>query len=812
MNVKHSHTGAAVLFFVFIFAGGVFFDVRAQEDGAPQPFGECPELDQLKKRSAQIGGNAWNYHALWIYNRFVGIDQQGNSQNYGVHKKREETGISTGRELEGWSYSQRFGHICWGATCASEGEGNLQACDGTPHCTKPSHASPVYDVLDRQTFLNGRDDSFAEIDFEGREKICHERDVQGNPRYSPDPLTGRDEPVVKPCDEIPENQRGPAPTYCLYPLKGWMKIRALRNEGWVRLSGRIVGTTVPQELRDADGRVVNPGTFGEWENWKRNGQHLNCSDDDVFRANIKACSYRVVYDPSKKEFYGWAWNPLLEWIAFSGSTLFDTRAWKNKNWCDGPSCTEVSYDVQNKRSRWNTAYLGVWVRGLGGSFFARKGFSGINPPPGEFNTDYVLVTGRFAPDQDQKPLQAAVGDWEGRCDDSLIGGTESCGRIAAILKDKRKEEKNIDPNEIFDLARPTASKRDNRSAIKRGSLGVLDTAALLPSPPFVAGQPKKNAAGHKVTVVRDESDIFGASHNNPIYLHNTIYYHEGDLEIGIADDRSKRILLNGIQGSFDAAGTVVVKGNIIIRRPIEYEPISSGITAFSKLPSLAWVALEHQNDGATPPTDAIDPEEWKKGGNIVIDACIPPNDSYEARPRQGGVGETIYDRTFMWVEERDAQGKPVIDPITGEIKKKPNYTNAADAAFIDAMLTGNAIASVAGSFFAENTFVTGHGRGGDGQGDCTNLGLKFKTSIEKTVRDEDGNESVQLVDEEDEEARQLFTEMPLEIRGVVVARNILFDRVYRGVNRGSETIVNTGRMLVNPPPGIAEFVRSLPLW
>lgn len=811
MNVKRIHTGAAIIFFVFLFAGGVFFDVRAEEDGASS-LGECPEWDQLKKRSAQIGGNAWNYYTLWIYNRFAGADPQGNSQNYGVNKKKEEGGVSDGSELDGWSYSQRFGHICWGETCTSEGDGNLGACDGTPHCTEPSHTRDVYDALDRQTFLNDRDDSFAEIDFENREKICHERDARGNPRYSPDPLTGRDEPVVKPCSEIPEDRRGAAPAYCLYPLKGWMKIRSLRDEGWVRLSGRIVGATVPQELRDENGRVVNPGTFGEWENWKRDGAHLNCSDDVVFRANIKACSYRVVYDPSKKEFYGWAWNPLLQWIAFSGSTLFDTRAWKNKNWCDGPSCTEVSYDVQNKRSRWNTAYLGVWVRGLGGSFFARKGFSGINPPLGEFNADYLLVTGRFTRDSDQNAVQADVGNWEGRCDDSLIGSTEPCGRIATLFKDKRKDE-HINPNEIFDLARPTASQRDNRSAIKRGSLGVLDTEALFPAEPIVVGQSRKNAAGNMVTAIESENHIWQTQNIHSNTLNNGIYYYEGDLEIGTDDDRNKRIIPYGLPGN-SGAGTVVVKGNLIIRRPIEYDPRIEHMNSPSQLPSLAWVVLEHHNDRATPPTDAFDPEEWKKGGNIVIDACIPPNDSLEARPQQAVSGENIYDRTFTWEEERDVHGDPVIDPMTGETRKKPNYANDTDAKFVDDVLTGNAIASVAGSFFAENTFVTGHGRGGGSGADCANLGLKFKTSVEKTVEDQEGNESVQLVDEEEAvyRARQVFVEVPLEIRGIVVARNILFDRVYRGVNRGSETIVNTGRMLVNPPPGIAEFVRSLPLW
>jgi len=56
------------------------------------------------------------------------------------------------------------------------------------------------------------------------------------------------------------------------------------------------------------------------------------------------------------------------------------------------------------------------------------------------------------------------------------------------------------------------------------------------------------------------------------------------------------------------------------------------------------------------------------------------------------------------------------------------------------------------------------------------------------------------------------TEAPLKVNGVVVAKQFNFQRNYQGgVGQPSEQIVNDGRIIVNTPPGMNDFVASLPV-
>lgn len=55
------------------------------------------------------------------------------------------------------------------------------------------------------------------------------------------------------------------------------------------------------------------------------------------------------------------------------------------------------------------------------------------------------------------------------------------------------------------------------------------------------------------------------------------------------------------------------------------------------------------------------------------------------------------------------------------------------------------------------------------------------------------------------------TDQPLVINGVVVARQFKFQRVYPGgVGLPAEQILNDGRIVVNTPPGMNDFIASLP--
>ncbi len=50
----------------------------------------------------------------------------------------------------------------------------------------------------------------------------------------------------------------------------------------------------------------------------------------------------------------------------------------------------------------------------------------------------------------------------------------------------------------------------------------------------------------------------------------------------------------------------------------------------------------------------------------------------------------------------------------------------------------------------------------------------------------------------------------LDVAGLLVARQFKLDRTYRDQNRGAERIVYDGRAVLNPPPGLADFVKTFP--
>jgi len=521
--------------------------------------------------------------------------------------------------------------------------------------------------------------------------------------------------IVKPCVDTSDAGLTPADVRsCLYRVKGWLKIRQLKEEGWVRMSGRITGTSIPVPVPGVD-----PGA--NYENWP---QRVNC----LTNPGNPVCTYQVYYDPTKREFTGWAWNNKVRWLSFSGSTLYNTSSlWKNNYICGGSKCTQISYDTTAGRSRWNTAYTGVWVQGLGGNIFSKKGFGGLSAPPGEVNSDYLIVTGGYGTSQ-----LASLGPWSGACDDK--NNRSPCLGVG---------RKKYDPLSVANpgtarqgslaVALPQYSQAVNRLAIKHSTLGTLNTAALFPKDAIT--NDGKNIFGNRVVRVTGEVGLQVAP------LGRSIFYYEGDLTLGSDADTVKRIISDAGVGQSGAA-TVVVKGNIIIRRPIGYG--NQQISQFTQLGSISWIALKRDHaDTQLSSKNGIPLPLWNEGGNIVIDDCLQS-------------------------DLRDS----------------------------DSINNSRQMSRVAGVFFAENTLATGTGHGGVGVGECGTLYVEYGTA------DSSGSKS------------KLYYDVPLEIDGIIVAKNILFQRVYRGGGNGvaSETIKNTGRYLVNPPPGLAEFAKSLPLW
>lgn len=592
--------------------------------------------------------------------------------------------------------------------------------------------------------------AYAELDYLNPEKTYHV--VLADKTIK---LMTPEEVVVQ---KIAKNMRT---LTCRYPVNGWLKIRQLKEDGWVKLSGRIYSTSVPVPTKNVD-----PGV--NYADWPK----IDC----IAHPENAVCSYRVMYDPAQKEFVGWAWSPRVRWISFSGSTMYATGSeWKNTFIC-GTSCTTISYDEGAKRSKWNSSFIGVWVQALGGNLFAKKGFSGVSPPPGEKNTPYLIVTGQYT--ENGTPKSGAVTSWEGACDDKNRGACSNVGRESESTKSPAEKRIGALPGLSFPTI-PTASAMANRSFIKRNVLGTINTEALFPAQNELGE--KKNKFGNLIKPItaspKPEEDIWGIMSDpasvitSALPLGGRVFFHDGDLVIGTDTDRVQRVIMPALalsEGS--GAGTVVVRGNLIIKRPLVYG--RTGVMNFKQLASISWVVLKRTTPASSVPPNKpsdVSGDDWKVGGNIIIDSCIADN----------------------------------AIPLNDE----------EALAYI---ANGLQLARIAGTFFAENNFATGTGRGGEGAGECANLGIPFTTT--STIYPERGDTCAGTREDlADGSARctlvqKQYYDVPLEIEGVIVARNLLFQRVFRGRNRGSEVIVNTGRMLVNPSPGLSELSKSLPLW
>ncbi|MBI4250607.1 hypothetical protein HY622_03385 [Candidatus Uhrbacteria bacterium] len=105
--------------------------------------------------------------------------------------------------------------------------------------------------------------------------------------------------------------------------------------------------------------------------------------------------------------------------------------------------------------------------------------------------------------------------------------------------------------------------------------------------------------------------------------------------------------------------------------------------------------------------------------------------------------------------------------------------------------------SVDGLFFAEGTIET---RNGDGK-KCIQAidAIPGLTAAQKIEMKKPFRSAISDID------------IPLSVEGSMIASTFSFGRVYGGYDQGSEDIVDTGRAQINPPPGIADIVRSLPV-
>src|SRR3989338_2255202 len=56
------------------------------------------------------------------------------------------------------------------------------------------------------------------------------------------------------------------------------------------------------------------------------------------------------------------------------------------------------------------------------------------------------------------------------------------------------------------------------------------------------------------------------------------------------------------------------------------------------------------------------------------------------------------------------------------------------------------------------------------------------------------------------------SDIPLNIRGLMLAHEFNFERQYESLTRGAEQILYDGRISVNTPPGFEDISRALPTW
>ncbi len=129
------------------------------------------------------------------------------------------------------------------------------------------------------------------------------------------------------------------------------------------------------------------------------------------------------------------------------------------------------------------------------------------------------------------------------------------------------------------------------------------------------------------------------------------------------------------------------------------------------------------------------------------------------------------------------------------VLKKPGVADSGNITINDCIqprgIAGaGEVVPLAGLFFAEGVIKTG--TGGKKIAKCK----KYKDAPNATVLD-GANE---------------FFDAPLRIYGKMVAQKIEFQRGVRGFSKASEAIWDDGRLIVNPPPGVEEFVKKLPLW
>ena len=314
----------------------------------------------------------------------------------------------------------------------------------------------------------------------------------------------------------------------------------------------------------------------------------------------------------------------------------------------------MSYDQDQGTSKWKTQYIGAWLKTTGGTIASREGFDAGDPPPENLkNAEFLILSGKSM--AGPQPEDGAIRNFVSKCEREL-NDKKTCKNFGIGVNPLQRIRSGaltlgkVEKIEIT-LTRGSESTPTKRKRLQtKGAFIDIDALTTGPATESTKSDLKKNQFGKKVqkhTNVVTPNPPFESTPEGRLYndlrdgrLGGIVTVINGDLVIGNTADGWE--IANGTVDSsnkpISGGRTIVVKGNLIIKRPITYQSQTAVMTNLKQLASIGWIVLEKDSPAASPdrPSD-IPLADWNKGGNIVIDDCIPPSNSVKGYAEISGL-------------------------------------------------------------------------------------------------------------------------------------------------------------------------------
>ncbi|MFH1866658.1 MAG: hypothetical protein ABIJ81_01075 [Patescibacteria group bacterium] len=384
----------------------------------------------------------------------------------------------------------------------------------------------------------------------------------------------------------------------------------------------------------------------------------------------------------------------------------------------------------------NPEILFPYLQVEGGDIFARRISTGFPPPQGEYNAKYLIHV--FETDQTSISTRFTT-----QCG---IGSTLYEKEIMLCLsRDYRLEVPEHDPSS------------PNPFNFK---LGRFDFAGLArPEGNLIPIDQIINTTNiYGFPLLRGDNTIFPVGN---FVLGNRVIVIEGDLTVG-------NLTFNNGE---NAAGTIIVGGDLIINGNIEYQS-SFGVER-EQLASVAWIVLGDVK---------IDPDVEKVAGSFIVLGERPP----AVKNLKCSIGGAICTRFGATC---NITGVCRAMPLTVEACRSPSGNSSKERYTCDSdadcdTINTNAVCSV----------------------DHTNVDSIFKCNAFDKDNDGDIFPGCGWFDVGE------GSDHPIIVNGSVFARQFKLGRSYIDiVSRGpAEKFIADGRIQLNPPPGLSDFAKGLP--